>query len=139
MATIEHFEDIKSWQKAREISKILGQWIDSGRFCKNYRLIHQIEGSSGSIMDNIAEGFERGTRAEFIQFLGYAKGSCGELRSQLYRASDRKYIDQSEFDQIRKLLIETSGLIQKLISYLLNSEVGGVRRKLAPETLNIKP
>ena len=139
MATIEHFEDIKSWQKAREISKILGQWIDSGRFCKNYRLIHQIEGSSGSIMDNIAEGFERGTRAEFIQFLGYAKGSCGELRSQLYRASDRKYIDQSEFDQIRKLLIETSGLIQKLISYLLNSEVGGVRRKLAPETLNINP
>ena len=139
MATIEHFEDIKSWQKAREISKILGQWIDSGRFCKNYRLIHQIEGSSGSIMDNIAEGFERGTRAEFIQFLGYAKGSCGELRSQLYRASDRKYIEQSEFDQIRKLLIETSGLIQKLISYLLNSEVGGVRRKLAPETLNIKP
>lgn len=139
MATIEHFEDIKSWQKAREISKILGQWIDSGRFCKNYRLIHQIEGSSGSIMDNIAEGFERGTRAEFIQFLGYAKGSCGELRSQLYRASDRKYIDQSEFDQIRKLLIETSGLIQKLISYLLNSEVGGVRRKLAPDTLNIKP
>ena len=139
MATIEHFEDIKSWQKAREISKILGQWIDSGRFCKNYRLIHQIEGSSGSIMDNIAEGFERGTRAEFIQFLGYAKGSCGELRSQLYRASDRKYIDQSEFDQIRKLLIETSGLIQKLISYLLKSEVGGVRRKLAPETLNIKP
>ena len=139
MATIEHFEDIKSWQKAREISKILGQWIDSGRFCKNYRLIHQIEGSSGSIMDNIAEGFERGTRADFIQFLGYAKGSCGELRSQLYRASDRKYIDQSEFDQIRKLLIETSGLIQKLISYLLNSEVGGVRRKLAPETLNIKP
>ena len=138
MATISKFEDIKSWQKAREVSKILGELIDAGRFGKNFRLIHQIEGSSGSIMDNIAEGFERGTRSEFIQFLGYAKGSCGELRSQLYRASDRDYINKSEFDQVINMLIEISGLIQKLINYLLNSEVNGVRKKLTSKTLNIK-
>ena len=68
--------------------------IREKKFEHNFRLINQIEGSSGSIMDNIAEGFERGTRNEFIVFLGYSKGSCGELRSQLYRALDRKYIEQ---------------------------------------------
>src|SRR5688572_4402149 len=99
MATIRTFEEIKSWKKAREVCAVLGKLIDSGRFKKCYRLIHQIEGSSGSIMDNIAEGFERGTRLEFIQFLGYAKGSCGELRSQLYRAVDRNFITETEFNQ----------------------------------------
>jgi len=89
MATIKSFEDIESWKKARTVCKKLGAMVEEGRFKRSYRLINQIEGSSGSIMDNIAEGFERGTRAEFIQFLGYAKGSCGELRSQLYRALDR--------------------------------------------------
>ncbi|MFN2457527.1 MAG: four helix bundle protein [Chitinophagaceae bacterium] len=73
MATIRQFEDIQSWQKAREVCKLLGDLTDLGRFKKSYRLIHQIEGSSGSIMDNIAEGFERGTKAEFIQFLGRKK------------------------------------------------------------------
>ena len=86
MATIKSFEEIKSWQKAKDICKLLGQLIDEGRFKNNYRLVAQIEGSSGSIMDNIAEGFERGSRAEFILFLGYAKGSCGELRSQIIKS-----------------------------------------------------
>ncbi|MBD0287761.1 MAG: four helix bundle protein, partial [Flavisolibacter sp.] len=75
MATIRCFEDIESWKKAREVCRLIGQLIDQGKFKKNYRLVHQMEGSSGSIMDNIAEGFERGTKSEFIQFLGYAKGS----------------------------------------------------------------
>src|SRR5215218_15575 len=126
MATIKAFEDIQSWQKGREVCQILGNMIDQGRFAKNFRLIDQIEGSSGSIMDNIAEGFERGTRAEFIQFLGYAKGSCGELRSQLYRAFDRGYINQDELENLKQEVLFTSGLIQNLISYLQKTEFNGV-------------
>ena len=92
MATIKKFEDLEMWKLSRDLCKRIGDLIDKERLNKNYRLIGQIEGSSGSIMDNIAEGFERGTRAEFIMFLGYAKGSCGEIRSQLYRLLDRTYI-----------------------------------------------
>jgi len=131
MATIKSFEDIESWKKAREVCGILGEIIDAGKFMKSYRLIHQIEGSSGSVMDNIAKGFERGSRAEFIQFLGYAKGSCGEVRSQLNRAPDRKFIKEKEFEELKILVSQTSGLIQNFITYLQNSEVAGIRKKVA--------
>jgi len=133
MATIKCFEDIESWKKAREVCKKLGLLIEESRFKKSYRLVNQIEGSSGSIMDNIAEGFERGTRAEFIQFLGYAKGSCGELRSQLYRTYDRNYITQIEFDDLKSASMHISGLIQNLINYLQKSEIAGVRKKIQPK------
>ena len=130
MATIKSFEDIESWKKAREVCKILGKLIDEGRFKNSFRLINQVEGSSGSVMDNIAEGFERGTRAEFITFLGYAKGSCGELRSQLYRAFDRNFITEDEFNNLKTEVQNISGLIQNFIHYLQNSEVAGVRKKV---------
>lgn len=133
MATIQSFEEIESWIKAREICKILGELIDAGKFRRSYRLIHQIEGSSGSIMDNIAEGFERGTKGEFITFLGYSKGSCGELRSQIYRALDRNFISQQEFDILKTLVLQTSGLLQKFISYLQKSEIAGIRKKSGVE------
>ena len=137
MATIKSFEDIESWKQARIVCKKTGDLIDAGKFNKSYRLISQIEASSGSIMDNIAEGFERGTRAEFIQFLGYAKGSCGEVRSQLYRALDRSYINQSEFDELKTALMQISGLIQKFISYLQQSDINGVRKKAANSDLKL--
>lgn len=98
MAMIQKFEDIISWKEARELNKLLGRMVDSGRLKKNFRLINQIEGSAGSIMDNIAEGFERGGNKELVQYLFIAKASCGELRSQLYRALDRRYINQNEFN-----------------------------------------
>lgn len=129
MATIRKFEDILSWQQARILCNKLGTLIDKERFGKNFRLIGQIEGSSGSIMDNIAEGFERGGSREFIQFLSIAKGSCGETRSQLYRALDRNYINQTEFQELFDLVTSISNLIQKLISYLNTSEIKGNKYK----------
>ena len=130
MATIKTFEDIESWKIAREICTNIGKHIDEGRFKKNFRLIDQMEGSSGSIMDNIAEGFERGTRAEFIQFLGFAKGSAGEFRSQLYRALDRNYITQKEFQTLYTQIIHLSSLLQKFIEYLLKTEIAGTRKNI---------
>jgi four helix bundle protein len=127
MATIEKFEDIISWKEARELNKTIGELIDNGRFKNSYRLINQIEGSAGSIMDNIAEGFERGGNKEFIQFLYIAKASCGELRSQLYRALDRNYIEQKEFDNISTHAKKISSLIQKFIIYLENTETKGIK------------
>jgi four helix bundle protein len=132
MATVKRFGDLLIWQFARELCHRIGIIIDKHGFKKNFRLIHQIEGSSGSIMDNIAEGFERGTRGEFLQFLGYAKGSSGEFRSQLYRALDRKYIDQQDYNEINSIAIRVSSMIQKLISYLLNSDMKGSRKYSKP-------
>ena len=129
MATIRRFEEIDAWKVAREMCLKIGTIIDEGSFKKSYRLIAQVESSSGSIMDNIAEGFERGTRAEFIQFLGYSKGSCGEFRSQLYRASDRKYLTQEQFDELYSLAVRVSAMLQKLIEYLQKTGVKGVRKK----------
>jgi four helix bundle protein len=129
MATIERFEQIISWQEARVLNKNLGNLIDDSRFKRNFRLISQIEGSAGSIMDNIAEGFERGGNKEFVQFLYIAKGSCGELRSQLYRALDRDYITQKEFDNLSVHPMKISSLIQKFITYLEKSPTKGVKYK----------
>lgn len=125
MATIQKFEEIASWIEARALNDILGKLIDENRFKNNFRLINQIEGSAGSVMDNIAEGFERGGNKELIQFLFIAKGSCGELRSQLYRAIDRKYISIEEFDIISEKAKRVSSLIQKFINYLKQTELKG--------------
>ncbi len=129
MATIKKFEELEMWKISRSLCNEIGALIDADKFKKNYRLIGQIEGSSGSVMDNIAEGFERGTRAEFIVFLGYAKGSCGELRSQLYRSLDRKYINQEQFDKFSVMAIRTSAMIQKFIEYLRKTKIKGIRQK----------
>jgi four helix bundle protein len=127
MATVLKFEDLEVWQLGRELYQKVGTLIDKNAFKNNYRLIGQIEGSSGSVIDNIAEGFERGTRAEFIMFLGYAKGSCGELRSQLYRILDRNYIVQEVFEELHSLTMRISSMLQKLIMYLQKTTIKGTR------------
>jgi len=132
MSTIKRFEDIESWKLGKELCAKIGKHIDEGRFKRNYRLIDQIEGSSGSIMDNIAEGFERGTKGEFLLFLGYSKGSCGELRSQLYRAFNRQYINEAEFNELCELVTRISGLLQKFIEYLLKTNIAGNRKNVKP-------
>ena len=129
MSTFKNFEEIVSWKEARMLNQKIGKFLSENRFEKNYRLIAQIEGSAGSIMDNIAEGFERGGNKEFIQFLYISKGSCGELRSQMYRALDRNYISDIEFGSITNDLKKLSALIQRLISYLENSTIKGIKYK----------
>ena len=129
MATFKKFEEIIAWQKARELNKRIGLMVDGGRFQQNYRLINQIEGSAGSIMDNIAEGFERSGNKEFVQFLYVSKGCCGEFRSQLYRARDREYINEKEFNEFYSLSMEVIVMLQKLIDYLANSDLKGPKYK----------
>lgn len=125
MSTIKRFEEIISWKAARELNRILRKLIKEKRFERNFGLISQIERSAGSIMDNIAEGFERGGNKEFIQFLYIAKGSCGELRSQMYRAVDDGYINEEEFNQISNYCNKIGNLIFKLIEYLKTSDLRG--------------
>ena len=117
MATITKFEELEVWQLARELAKeIFELFSNSEQFSRDYKLKDQINGSSGSVMDNIAEGFERGGRNEFINFLTFSKGSAGEIKFQLFRALDRKYITQDQFDR----LYEKSDLIGKKIGAFIN-------------------
>jgi len=125
MSTIKRFEKIISWKEARVLNSLIRKLIKEKRFQTNFGLISQIERSAGSIMDNIAEGFERGGYKEFIQFLYIAKGSCGELRSQIYRAVDDGYINEEEFNLISNYCNKISNLIFKLIEYLKTSDLRG--------------
>ncbi len=129
MATIKKVEDIIAWQKARDLNKLDRSYIGTGRFKSNFRLINQIEGSAGSIMDNIAEGFERSGNREFLQFLYISKGSFGEFRSQLYRALDRTFTSQEEFAALYEQSKEIIIILQKLISYLETSNFKGTKYK----------
>ena len=129
MTAINRFEDIKAWQLARVLCKQIHGFTLKPAFSKDYRLIGQIKGSSGSIMDNIAEGFERNGNREFIQFLSIAKGSCGETRSQLYRALDNEYITQEEFNQLFQIAEEGSKLISGFMEYLNQTEIKGAKFK----------
>lgn len=129
MATIKIFEDLEIWQKGREICK--GVWVimEETTLAKDYGLKNQMNTSSGSVMDNIAEGFERNGNREFIQFLSISKASCGELRSQLYRAYDRKHINDQQFNILKELTETESKMIGSFITYLINSENKGSKFK----------
>lgn len=132
MATIKKFEDFICWQEARALNKYMMNLIKEKRFHHNFRLINQIEGSAGSIMDNIAEGFDRGGNKEFILFLSYAKGSCAELKSQAYRAMDSGYITEHEFKEIFTTCDRIGVKIYRLMKFLKNSEIKGLKFKTDP-------
>ena len=129
MAKIEWFEDLEIWQKARDICTDVFNIRKSSNLKTDFKLYEQINGSSGSIMDNIAEGFERNGNKEFKQFLSVAKASCGETRSQLYRVLDRNYITQDEFNEYHEKLIVLSKQIGGFMHYLQNSELKGSKFK----------
>lgn len=125
MARVQKFEELEAWKLAREITnKIYG--LSSGEaFGRDFGLRNQMRDSSVSIMSNIAEGFERDGDKEFIQFLSIAKGSAGELRSQLYVALDQDYVIEEDFRGTYGKLVECSRVISGLIKYLKQSELKG--------------
>lgn len=129
MATIERFEDLEIWQKARILTKRVFILSKKEKFSQDYRFMSQILSSSGSVMDNIAEGFERGGNNEFKQFLSIAKGSAGETRSQIYRAYDFEYISEDDFEELIPEYENLSGKIKNFINYLQNSEIRGIKFK----------
>src|SRR5437868_4218886 len=129
MATINRFEDLEIWQLSRALCQEIYKLIQGESFSRDFKLVNQINSASGSAMDNIAEGFERGSRNEFIQFLGFAKGSSGEVKSQLYRAADRKYISQLEFDLSYNLADKICKGCNGMMSYLNTSNYKGEKFK----------
>jgi four helix bundle protein len=132
MARIEKFEDLVSWQKARALTQRVYRATKSGGFAKDFGLRDQIRRASVSILSNIPEGFERGGDKEFQQFLSVAKGSCAEVRAQLYVALDESYIEPKEFEELEALTVEISRLISGMMTYLASSVVAG--RKFKPAT-----
>ncbi|WP_430974354.1 four helix bundle protein [Sunxiuqinia rutila] len=129
MATVERFEDLNVWKAAREFCKLIHQFTLRNDFCNDFKLVSQIRASSGSVMDNIAEGFERDGNKEFCQFLSFSKGSCGEARSQLYRALDAGYISKADFDQAYDQAMEISKMLSGFIAYLKETELKGRKFK----------
>ena len=124
MATINNFEDLEIWQNARELCKKINQYyLHNPKFLNHDK--NQIDRASASIMDNIAEGFEREGNKEFVNFLTMSKGSAGEVRSQLIRAFDRNYIDEEVFSFLKSETISLSKKLSGFINYLKNSEHKG--------------
>ncbi len=133
MATIRCFEDLNIWQDARVLSKEIYSITQQIASAKDYRFAGQIRAAAGSIMDNIAEGFERDRRKEFIQFLYIAKGSCGEVRSQLARAFDVGYISEEIYQEYRTKCLNESAAIANFIGYLKKAEIAGLKSKPTEE------
>jgi four helix bundle protein len=127
MAKIEKFEDLITWNLAREICVDIENLFETTNLGKRYAMKDQMDRSSGSIMDNIAEGFERNGNREFINFLSYAKGSAGELKSQLYRSLDKKLIYQEEFNNVSIKVELVKNKIGAFMAYLNNCEIKGLK------------
>lgn len=121
MATIERFEDIQAWQKAREVSSAVYKLCQQGELAKDFGLKDQVRRSAVSMQSNIAEGFGREGNKEVIYFLRIAKGSSSEFRSQLYNLQDADYIDESTFEALYQNALDSERLIGGFINYLINS------------------
>ena len=115
---IERFEDIKAWQAARVLANLVYDAIDSGNIARDFGLRDQIRGAAGSVMHNIAEGFESGSDADFIRFLKYARHSASEVQSEGYLALDRIYITEQQFQSIYDKATDAKKLINAFIGYL---------------------
>lgn len=127
MATIKKFEDLECWKNSRIVCQKVEYIIQTTVLKTEYKLKDQIDRASGSIMDNIAEGFGRGGNLEFIHFLFIAAGSCNECQSQLYRILDKKIIEENIFNETYNLLQFVRAQIFGLIGYLKDCEIKGVK------------
>ncbi len=136
MATINKFEELETWQLARSLYQKISALSIKLRDLKEFRFAEQIKSSAGSIMDNIAEGFERNSRLEFVNSLGISKGECGELKSQLYRCLDDQYITTSEFKNLYSEADIVSKKIASFIIYLNVTQIKGLKFK---DRRNYKP
>lgn len=129
MAAVKNFEELVIFQKARELSKKIYPVTNREGFKSDYRFVQQIRAAAGSIMDNIAEGFERTGNKEFLNFLYIAKGSCGEVRSQLIRANDVGYLTPEEFDELYSECRKLSAGIMNFIKEIKASYLTGAKFK----------
>ena len=121
---IERFEDIKAWQEARDLVRLVYKAIASDKeFAKDFRLANQLQASAVSTMANIAEGFSRKSRKEFIQFLFISKGSAAEIQSHLYVALDMGYISQENFEKNYDRADKVSRMLSNFIKYLKSNPV----------------
>lgn len=129
MATIQRFEDLICWQRARELTKGVYATL---RDCKDFGFKDQIQRAAVSVLSNIAEGFERGTQQEFINYLFIAKGSAGEVRAQLYVALDAEYINAEIYKDLNSLAVECSRLIQSFAEKVKGGSRQGLQYKHIP-------
>ena len=129
MAAVKDFEELAIFQKARELSKKIYPVTNKDGFKSDYRFVQQIRAAAGSIMDNIAEGFERGGNKEFLNFLYIAKGSCGEVRSQLIRANDVGYLTEEEYNEQYTKYRKLSAGIINFIKEIKASDITGAKFK----------
>ncbi len=123
MATITRFEDIEAWQTARELTRQVYALTNAGAFARDFGLRDQMRRAAVSVLSNIAEGYESRTRALFIDYLGRAKGSAGEVRAQAYVALDAGYLDEPQFAQLLDLADKNSRQISRFMQYLQRSNV----------------
>ena len=121
MTKIERFEELQSWQRARQLTNSIDDLTEHLKFSKDFHLSGQIQDAAGSVMHNVAEGFDSGTNLEFIRFLKIARRSASEVQSELHLALDRKYINQDELTLAYNLATEAKRLINGLIAYLRKS------------------
>jgi four helix bundle protein len=131
---VQRFEDLICWQKARALTNSAYGLTRLPGFNKDFELVGQIRRAATSAMSNTAEGFDRWTRKEFIRFHDIAKGSTGEVRSQLYVALDQHYITSEQFEPVKAAALETSKVIGGLIGYLAEHSSTYTVRETASET-----
>ena len=122
MATFRQFEDIQAWKDSMVLAEAVYSASREGPFAKDFGLRDQMRRAAGSVSSNIAEGFERDSKTEFVRFLAIAKGSVGELRSQLYLANRQGYLDDENFGRLRGLALDVSRKIARLAEYLRNDK-----------------